>query len=143
MITALNLSTKENIEFIDITERLESLIKDVNEGHIVVLTQHTTTGLWINEAEEGLIKDMKRKLEEFAPTEHYYEHDDFKKRKCLEDERRNGFSHLRTIFFNSSIAIPVKSGKLMLGKYQSVFFVELDGPRENRTLIAHVCSNKV
>ena len=61
MITALNLSTKENIEFIDITERLESLIKDVNEGHIVVLTQHTTTGLWINEAEEGLIKDMKRK----------------------------------------------------------------------------------
>ncbi len=138
MITELKFKTNKEIVFIDVTEKIKNLVKKSDEGVVIILTQHTTTGLWINEAERGLINDMKIKLETIFPTTHYYEHDDFSKRKCPKNERRNGFSHLRTSLFHSSLTIPFKDGKLLLGKYQSIFFVELDGPREERTIIVNV-----
>ena len=138
MITTLRFQTSKNIELIDITKRLNSLVKHIKEGYVIIFTQHTTTALWINEAEQGLINDIKRKLDVFASLHNYYEHDDFKKRKCPPNERRNGFSHLRTTLFQNSLAIPVKEGRLMLGRYQSVFFIELDGPRKKRNIVTQI-----
>lgn len=138
MITKLRFQTTKNIELIDMTRKLNLLVKNIKQGYVIIFTQHTTTALWINEAEQGLINDLKRKLEVFASLHNYYEHDNFKKRKCSPDERRNGFSHLRTTLFQSSLIIPVKEGRLMLGKYQSVFFVELDGPRKKRDIVTQI-----
>ena len=142
MITTIKLKTNEKTEFIDITKDVNPFTINVKEGFVIISTQHTTTGLWINEFEKGLINDLKTKLEILFPSTHYYEHDDFKKRICPENERRNGFSHLKSTFFQNSLIIPINSGKLALGKYQSVIFVELDGPREEREVIIQTCETK-
>ncbi|RMF92987.1 MAG: YjbQ family protein [Nitrospinota bacterium] len=133
----LILKTKKRQEFLDITPDLHTLIQKyaIHDGFMILYNMHTTSGLWINEHEDGILEDMQKILDVFAPHDIYYRHDDLSVRtQNLEPgERRNGWAHIRSALFRTSETIPIQAGKLRLGKWQAVFYVELDGPRE-RTL---------
>ena len=114
------------------------------EGHVIIQTNHTTTGLGflIQEDERGLINDLLRLLERIVPEDVDYEHDDFGKRteNLGPDERVNAVAHLRSSLLQSSLNVIFRDGQLQLGTWQSALLFDLDPEgRPPRTLIIQVC----
>jgi len=128
----INIRSKGGIEIIDITSKIKRLVKNskVANGFLIAFIKHTTAGLKINENESRLLKDIANFLEKAAPRNNKYFHDDLGLRDCPPDERVNAHAHLKHFALNTSEAIPIKDGLLSLGKWQSLFLVELDGSRE-------------
>ena len=79
-----------------------------------------------------LLNDFKRKLDKIAPVKENYKHDDFKIRtvNMCDDECLNGHSHCKAICLPSTITLNLKDGKLQLGQWQRVMFLELDRARD-------------
>lgn len=130
----LTVVTARAIEFIDITDRLESLVQASNleNGALVIQTRHTTTGLLVNEAEPLLLDDLAARLACWAPLDLPYAHDDLSRRTVNvlgSRERRNGHAHCRAALLRSSETLIVEAGRLCLGRWQRVLFVECDGPQ--------------
>lgn len=130
----LTIETSKPQEIIDITQKAEEFVKDTKDGALLVYTTHTTTAVVINENEERLLEDIKEFLENLAPANKNYKHDDIEKRNCPENEPKNGHAHLKTLLLGPSKIIPIKDNKLQLGTWQKIFLVEEDGPR-TRTVI--------
>ena len=130
----ITLATSEPIQFIDITDRVRDSFaaSGIREGAVTVFTRHTTTAVKVNERCERLQRDMRGMLEGAIP-DRGYEHDE-----GTIDGRKNGRSHLMAMFLGSSETIPASGGKLSLGSWQSIFFVELDGPRSEREVLIKV-----
>ena len=130
----LHITTTQPTEFIDLTDRLERLVSDagLRFGIVNVQTLHTTTGVIVNEHEPQLLGDFRAFLEATAPNDGRYRHDDMTARtvNVLERERPNGHAHCRALLLPSSLCLNVMDGRLLLGRWQRGFFVELDGPRE-------------
>jgi secondary thiamine-phosphate synthase enzyme len=130
----ISLSSRHPTEFIDVTDRVQSFMTDagVRVGVINIQTLHTTTGIVVNEHEPLLLGDFQTILEEAVPRDGRYRHDDLLVRtvNLTEAERPNGHAHCRALFLPSSTCLNVFKGRLVLGQWQRVFFVELDGPRE-------------
>lgn len=126
--------TLEPLEFIDLTERVRSLVREsgIRTGIVNLQTQHTTTAIVVNELEPLLHCDMKRLLERLAPESDHYDHDNLAIRtvNLTPDERRNGHAHCRAMFFRTSETINIVDGDLRLGRWQRIFLLELDGPQE-------------
>ena len=120
----IKLNTNKKLEIIDITSQINDLI-DVEYGICNIFTKHSTSAIVVNENEQGLLNDFKNSLNELFLENKTYSHN-------LIDN--NAASHLRSFFLSSSETVPVKDFKLDLGTWQSVFFVELDGPRSNRLI---------
>jgi secondary thiamine-phosphate synthase enzyme len=131
---SIRVVTRHPTEFIDLTDRLERLVADagVRSGILNVQTLHTTTALVINEHEPLLLADFKALLEGAAPGDGRYGHDDTAARtvNVTAAERPNGHAHCRALLLPPSVCLNVASGRLQLGRWQRVFLVELDGPRE-------------
>lgn len=121
----------------DLSEKLQGFVSKfaMDSGLLHVFSCHTTLGLRIYELEPLLINDTCNKLEEFAPTNGKYGHDNIKIRDVPEDEPINGHSHLKSLLFNTSETIPVYQGKLQLGKWQRLAAFELDPSRTKRSII--------
>src|SRR5947209_10819384 len=127
------LHSEADTQFIDVTDRVAAVVDEsgVCDGVVVVYAQHTTAGVVINEAEPLLLGDMCRMLERFASREDAYQHDDLTIRtvNVEPNERANGHAHCQRLFVGASESIPVVGREVQLGKWQRIFFVELDGPR--------------
>ena len=121
---SLNLNTNKNFEIIDITSKINELI-DIEEGIISIFSKHSTTAVVVNENETGLLNDLEFTLNNLINDKFTYQHDKID---------NNAKSHLKSFILSSSECLPVKNRKLDLGTWQSVFFIELDGPRRNRTV---------
>lgn len=121
---SLKLDTNKQFEIIDITSRINELI-DINEGIISIFSKHSTSAIVVNENEKGLLADFEFTLENLITDKYSYSHDRID---------NNARSHLKSFLLSSSESLPVKNQKLDLGTWQSVFFVELDGPRRSRTI---------
>jgi secondary thiamine-phosphate synthase enzyme len=128
------LTTSHPTGFIDLTDRLERLVAEagVRFGILNVQTLHTTTAIVVNEHEPLLLDDFRALLERAAPGDGRYRHDDTTARtvNVTAAERPNGHAHCRALVLPSSVSLNVVSGRLRLGRWQRVFLVELDGPRE-------------
>lgn len=124
----LTKGSNKRVEIIDITQDLNDILAKckIKEGIINVFARHSTAGIVINENESGLIKDFQNALESLIPTGKGYLHDRID---------NNADSHIRSFFIGSSETIPLENGFLSLGTWQSVFFVELDGPRARKFVI--------
>lgn len=126
--------TRHPTEFIDITDRLERIIAEsgVSLGILNIQTLHTTTAVLVNEHEPLLLGDFQNLLENAAPTKAFYHHDDETLRtvNVTIGERPNGHAHCRALLLQTSVSLNVASGRLVLGRWQRVFLVELDGPRD-------------
>jgi secondary thiamine-phosphate synthase enzyme len=139
---ALELETRGAPEFHDITDDVQAVVRDsgVTFGQVTVFSNHTTAAIRINENEPLLLRDMARVLRQVAPSNDYYEHNDFGRRtvNMNEDECANGHAHCQHLFLASSETIPVIEGRAALGQYQRVFLIELDHPRMRRVLVTVV-----
>ena len=135
----IRITTTRQTEFVDLTDRLERLIADagLRFGIVNVQTLHTTTAIVVNEHEPLLLADFQSLLEAAAPGDGCYRHDDPTVRSVnvTDGERANGHAHCRALLLAPSACLNVTSGRLLLGRWQRVFFVELDGPRERNVSI--------
>lgn len=130
---AFHVGTSHPTQFIDLTERLTSLVaaSGVDVGLVNVQTLHTTTAIVVNEHEPLLLSDFQALLERTAACDGRYRHDDASIRtvNVTDAERRNGHAHCRALLLPSSVCLNVAGGRLQLGRWQRVFLVELDGPQ--------------
>ncbi len=127
--------TTSPIQIIDVTGEIRELVAscELEKGQVTLVSQHTTAFININEQEPRLLEDMVTFLKRLVPKDGNYLHN-----IAPVDGRDNAHSHLMGIFMNSSETVPFESGKLLLGEWQSIFFVELDGPRPKRKILMHV-----
>ena len=126
MITqkSFNLDTNKNFEIIDITSKVNELI-DVDQGIVSIFSRHSTSAIVVNENERGLLNDLEFMLDNLVSDKFSYQHD------RIDDNAR---SHLKSFLLSSSECLPIRNNRLDLGTWQSVFFIELDGPRHGRTI---------
>lgn len=136
----LELETDADISFYDLTPTLKEIVKtsSITNGQAIVFSRHTTTALAINEWEERLLEDLKQHLRRLAPPSAKYLHNDLHLRDVPPDEPINAHSHLMSMMLSTSEVIPIVDRQLMLGTYQSVLLVDLDGPR-SRTVLVQIC----
>jgi secondary thiamine-phosphate synthase enzyme len=131
--TRIRITTDHPTQFIDLTNDLEALIAEsgIQAGFVNVQTLHTTTAIVVNELEPLLLSDFAALLENAAPRDADYRHDDPTVRtvNLTPDERINGHAHCRALLLAPSACLNVIDGKLQLGRWQRVFLAELDGPR--------------
>ncbi|HSS60885.1 MAG TPA: secondary thiamine-phosphate synthase enzyme YjbQ [Candidatus Limnocylindrales bacterium] len=128
----LRFSTSGQTEFVDLTGRIRDEVtrSGLRRGRVYIQSMHTTVGLAVNENEPLLLRDFAGMLERLAPAGAGYEHDDFARRLDVAlDEPVNGHAHCRQLVLSGFITLLVEDGDLVLGRWQSVFAVELDGPR--------------
>ena len=132
--TAFTIATDEGTEITDITKLVREALQQfpVTAGIALVNTLHTTCALFINEFQAALIDDLKGLLERLVPERGPYRHDDPRYSDC---ERGNANAHLRAALLGRSIAVGVKDGELALGRFQSIIFAELDGPRKREIAV--------
>jgi len=130
----LSLRTEKPTQFIDLTTWVGETVRKSGVGHGTVQIQvlHTTAAVVVNENEPLLIEDFKAMLERIAPASDPYAHDDLTRRRVnlVPDERSNGHSHARALLLGASKVLNVLEGRVELGRWQSIFLVELDGPRK-------------
>jgi len=127
--------TAKPIEIIDISAEVSAalLSSGLERGQVTVISRHTTAFVNINEKEERLLEDMECYLKRLVPKDGNYLHN-----INPVDGRHNAHSHLLGLFMNSSETIPFAEGKILLGEWQSIFFIELDGPREERSILLQI-----
>jgi secondary thiamine-phosphate synthase enzyme len=137
-----DLVTEHGSQLVDVTGELFAAVEraDVTNGMALVFSPHTTCAIVINEHESGFIDDFNELLAELAPEDaRYYRHDDMEIRtEGLDDDdlHPNGWSHARAgLLSSSSQSIPIVDRKLMLGRWQRVFFCELDRSRSRKVFI--------
>jgi octaprenyl-diphosphate synthase len=134
----LSFETKHATEFFDLTDRLREEVRraGMRMGRLHLQSLHTTLGLAVNENEPLLLRDFESLLERLAPTGAGYEHDDFARRfDVAMDEPVNGHAHCRQLLLTGFTTLLVEDGELVLGRWQSVFAVELDGPRHRELAV--------
>ncbi len=124
----IEIRTSKRVEIVDITSEVQKEVdkSGVKEGIAVVYTQHTTTAIIINENESGLKEDIVLVLDKLIPRGAGYMHDTID---------NNADSHLRAILLGNSVVVPITNGRLDLGTWQRIMFVELDGPRTRRVVV--------
>lgn len=134
-LESIRLETKDPIEVIDITERVKALLgrSGCRNGLLTLISGHTTAFVNLNESEAELQRDMVDFLRRIAPGGAGYRHD-----VAPVDDRPNAHAHLAGLFMTGSQSIPVVDGELLLGGWQSILFVELDGPRGSREVRCHI-----
>ncbi len=127
----MNIRTSKRIELVDITKEVKSEVhkSGIDNGICVVSTSHTTTAIILNENETGLRHDILDFLEKLVPPSVGYQHDRID---------NNADAHLKAVILGSSETIPVTGGELVLGTWQRIFFVELDGPRQRTVNITKI-----
>ena len=129
----VRLRTERRLQFVDVTELVEERVRrsGVREGMVTVQSRHTTAALLVNESEPLLLQDFEDLLARWAPADVHYRHNDLEQREgAPADERPNGHAHAQALLLGASVCLNVADGKLELGEWQSVFLVELDGPRD-------------
>ncbi|MDW8195102.1 MAG: secondary thiamine-phosphate synthase enzyme YjbQ [Candidatus Calescibacterium sp.] len=127
----INITTKNREEFIDITERVVSLVnseiqrRNIKEGVVVLYVPHTTAGCLINEnADPSVKKDILDFLASNIPRDKKYYH--------LEG---NADAHIKSSIIGNSLSLIISNGQIVFGSWQGIFFCEFDGPRNRKLLI--------
>lgn len=122
---SFNVETETRTEVVDITDSVRSAVPDGATGVCTVFVRHTTAGVVVNEGEPNLIEDIEDFLREVVP-------DDGHAHDALDG---NADSHLRAALVGSDVSVPVEDGEPALGRWQSVLFVECDGPRMREVVV--------
>ncbi len=122
-------NTRKHRDYVNITGKVEEAVakSGVSEGMVLVSAMHITAGVYVNDAESGLIQDIDDWLEKLAPTGPDYRHH--------RTGETNGDSHLKNLLVHSQVILPITDGKLDLGPWQQVYYAEFDGQRRKRAVI--------
>lgn len=122
-------NTKRHREYINITDEVARIVarSGVQEGLALVAAMHITAGVFINDAEDGLLADIDDWLEQLAPYRDNYRHH--------RTGETNGDSHLKNLLTGHQVIVPVTKGALDLGPWQQIFYAEFDGQRRKRLVV--------
>lgn len=134
----IEIKTSSQIEFVDITAKVDEVISNsgIREGQVLVYSPHTSAGISVNHNEPMLIQDFIRLLHRLAPVGDRYSHDLFELRRSkASDGRSNGHSHCKSLLIGISQVLPVEKGKMIITERQSVFFTEMDGGRKRDIVV--------
>ncbi len=138
----LEYRTGDGPWLLDITDDVRQVIIEsgLQFGQVSVYSNHTTAAIRLQENEPLLLEDLKDLLKSIAPQDQYYRHNDFKIRtvNMNPNEPKNGHSHCQQLLLSTSETIPLVAGSLQLGRYQSVFLIELDAARDRRVTVSIV-----
>jgi secondary thiamine-phosphate synthase enzyme len=121
--------TTKQREYINITERVRDVLhrSGVREGMVLVSAMHITAGVYVNDAESGLIQDIDEWLEKLAPFDAHYRHH--------RTGETNGDAHLKSLLIHHEVIVPVTAGELDFGPWQQIYYAEFDGRRRKRVII--------
>ena len=127
------LSTKGFSDIIDITDRVDSVIgrSRVENGLVTVFCSGSTGAVTTIEYESGVLRDLQKAIEKIAPSNIPYEHD-----KRWGDG--NGFSHVRAALMKPSLTLPLVKGRLALGTWQQIVFIDFDNRKRERNILVQV-----
>jgi secondary thiamine-phosphate synthase enzyme len=123
----LKLHTDSLIAFVDITREIHAAVSKskTRDGLCNLFVPHTTAAIVVSENwDPDVVTDMTMQLERMVPREGGYRHDE-----------RNSQSHILSVMLSTSINVPVRDGKLALGRWQGVMFAEFDGPRDRSLMV--------
>jgi secondary thiamine-phosphate synthase enzyme len=125
----LTFKTREHRAYVNITPQVEAALEKskIQDGMILVSAMHITAGVWVNDAEDGLLADIDEWLEKLAPFRRDYRHHG--------TGETNGDSHLKSLLVHHQVIVPVTKGKLDFGPWQQVYYAEFDGRRPKRLII--------
>lgn len=129
----IKIHSKGENDLVDITSDAEKIVRDskIKSGTLTVFVSGSTGALTTIEFEPGLIKDFPKMLERLAPKDIEYGHE-----QMWHDG--NGHSHVKASLVGPSITIPFTDGKLLLGEWQQIVFIELDTRSRNRNLVLQI-----
>jgi secondary thiamine-phosphate synthase enzyme len=125
----LTFNTRREREYVNITNKVAEAVSasGCREGMVLVSAMHITAGVYVNDAEQGLIQDIDEWLEGLAPRKPDYRHH--------RTGESNGDSHLKNLLVGHEVILPITAGKLDLGPWQQVYYAEFDGRRPKRVII--------
>ena len=125
----LEFNTRKKREYVNITREVADVVRKsgIQEGMVLVSAMHITAGVYVNDAESGLIEDIDEWLEELAPFKSDYRHH--------RTGETNGDAHLKSMLVHHEVIVPVTAGRLDLGPWQQVYYAEFDGLRRKRLVI--------
>ena len=122
-------NTKKRQEFIRVTDEIAAIVRTsgVSDGTVLVSAMHITSGVYVNDWEEGLIEDFQVWLEQLAPSGLEYRH-----HQTGED---NADAHLKRTIMGHQVIVPITAGRLDLGPWEQIFYAEFDGRRKKRVVV--------
>lgn len=122
-------NTKRRREFINITPDVKKIVEKsgIQEGFVLVSAMHITAGVYVNDAEDGLIADIEEWLEKLAPARPDYRHH--------QTGETNADAHLKSLLIHHEVIVPVTHGFLDLGPWQQIYYAEFDGQRRKRVIM--------
>jgi secondary thiamine-phosphate synthase enzyme len=122
-------NTTKQREFINITGQVEDMVRQsgIAEGFVLISAMHITAGVYVNDAESGLIADIEEWLEQLAPFRPDYRHH--------RTGESNGDAHLKSMLVHHEVIVPVTGARLDLGPWQQVYYAEFDGQRRKRVIL--------
>ena len=125
----IEIETRKLYEVIDITEKVEAILKKskIKNGILFANSLHNTAALIIQENDPSIFKDLEKSLEKIFPLNEKYEHS--------YEGNVNATAHLKNCFLGNSISVPIENGKLQLGTWQRIMFIELFEPRNRKVII--------
>ncbi|MGQ9645655.1 MAG: secondary thiamine-phosphate synthase enzyme YjbQ [Thermodesulfobacteriota bacterium] len=129
----ISLSTKGFSDILDITDRVDSVVghSKIKDGLVTVFCPGSTGSVTTIEYEPGVLRDLQKAIEKIAPSDIPYEHD----RRWGDG---NGFSHVRAALMKPSLSIPIIKGRLTLGTWQQIVFIDFDNRKRQRNLIVQI-----
>ena len=121
--------TRRHREYVNITDKVEEIVaaSGIQEGMVLVSAMHITAGVYVNDAEGGLIQDIDEWLEHLAPTGPDYRHH--------RTGETNGDSHLKSLLIHHEVIVPITACRLDLGPWQQIYYAEFDGQRRKRVVV--------
>jgi secondary thiamine-phosphate synthase enzyme len=121
-VQELTIETRRRTQLLDITGQVRDAVQGAAGAAVLVYVPHTTAGLTINEhADPAVARDFEAALQRIVGEEWGWEH--------IEEGEENAPSHIRAALMGPQVVIPLRDGGLALGRWQGIFFCELDGPR--------------
>ena len=122
-------NTRTKREYVNITAKVEEVVhkSGVQEGMVLVSAMHITAGVYVNDAEDGLIQDIDEWVEKIAPFNAQYRHH--------RTGETNGDAHLKSLLVHHEVIVPITKGSLDLGPWQQVYYAEFDGCRRKRLVV--------
>ena len=122
-------NTENQREYINITPKVQEIVSNsgIKEGMVLVSAMHITSGVYVNDAEYGLIEDIDNWLEKLAPFNINYNHHN--------TGETNGDSHLKSLLIGHEVIVPITDGRLDFGPWQQIYYAEFDGQRRKRVIV--------
>ena len=125
----LTFNTRAHRDYVNITDKVSAAVhkSGCREGMVLVSAMHITAGVYVNDAEDGLIQDIDEWADRVAPQGPSYRHH--------RTGETNGDSHLKSLLIGHEVILPITNAELDLGPWQQVYYAEFDGRRPKRLII--------